>query len=386
MRIHSIYILLCTILLYTTYTQFFIYLIYYTTDGVINGNYRSSLAGCDLNRKWKTPDPVRHIEIYSTKELIKYIKLRYNISLLVDLHGHSNKKDIFVYGCVANPTIAKRYFPRLVTIPLATKPMNSGGGGGSGDRSGGQGVIGNSNNSSSSSRKSSVRGSVRSSSIVPVSHSHMTSVKSASSLPDQQQLTLTARSGTPRIEEEGDLSLPNGDLNLPNTDLSLPNTDLSLPNTGLNLPNADLSQPNTYPALTPDLEAVSDPVSARTDTLPPQDISRPDSPASVILDIRSTVTSTKSEASLSWTQEQRHSTITSTLKPSPRDDTAPPIVNYSVNNTPASYTNPYNNTVPTLDELMKWRILLFPTLLNRLSPVFSLDNCRYTPTHICFYP
>ena len=24
-------------------------------DGVINGNYRCSLAGCDLNRRWKTP-------------------------------------------------------------------------------------------------------------------------------------------------------------------------------------------------------------------------------------------------------------------------------------------------------------------------------------------
>jgi murein tripeptide amidase MpaA len=24
-------------------------------DGVINGNYRTSLAGCDLNRRWKNP-------------------------------------------------------------------------------------------------------------------------------------------------------------------------------------------------------------------------------------------------------------------------------------------------------------------------------------------
>ena len=282
-------------------------------------------------------------------------------------------------------------------------------------------MVGNSNNSSSS-RKSSVRGSVRSS-IVPVSHSHMTSVKSASSVPDPQ---LSARSG---IDEESDLSLPNTDISLPNTDLSLPNTDLSLPytdlslpntdlslpntdlslpntdlilpntdlslpntdlslpNTGLSLPNTDLSLPNTDLSLpNADLEAVSDPVSARTDTLPLQDSSRPDSAASVIIDIRSTVTSTKSEASLSWTQEQRHSTITSTLKQSPRDDTVPPIVNYSVNPTLASYTNPYNNTIPTLDELMKWRILLFPTLLNRLSPVFSLDNCRYTTTRIRFYP
>ena len=24
-------------------------------DGVVNGNYRCSLAGCDLNRRWKNP-------------------------------------------------------------------------------------------------------------------------------------------------------------------------------------------------------------------------------------------------------------------------------------------------------------------------------------------
>ena len=36
-------------------------------DGVINGNYRCSLAGCDLNRRWKTPSKVIHPTIYNTK-------------------------------------------------------------------------------------------------------------------------------------------------------------------------------------------------------------------------------------------------------------------------------------------------------------------------------
>lgn len=27
-------------------------------DGVIHGNYRCSLAGCDLNRRWKNPKKV----------------------------------------------------------------------------------------------------------------------------------------------------------------------------------------------------------------------------------------------------------------------------------------------------------------------------------------
>lgn len=33
-------------------------------DGVINGNYRSSLAGCDLNRRWKNPSDVLHPTIF----------------------------------------------------------------------------------------------------------------------------------------------------------------------------------------------------------------------------------------------------------------------------------------------------------------------------------
>lgn len=40
-------------------------------DGVINGNYRCSLAGCDLNRRWKYPSQLLHPTIYHTKKLIK---------------------------------------------------------------------------------------------------------------------------------------------------------------------------------------------------------------------------------------------------------------------------------------------------------------------------
>jgi murein tripeptide amidase MpaA len=40
-------------------------------DGVINGNYRCSLAGCDLNRRWKAPSKVLHPCIYFTKQLLQ---------------------------------------------------------------------------------------------------------------------------------------------------------------------------------------------------------------------------------------------------------------------------------------------------------------------------
>lgn len=40
-------------------------------DGVINGNYRCSLAGVDLNRRWQYPSKNWQPTIYHTKRLIK---------------------------------------------------------------------------------------------------------------------------------------------------------------------------------------------------------------------------------------------------------------------------------------------------------------------------
>ena len=60
-------------------------------DGVINGNYRCSLAGCDLNRRWKNPSMDIHPEIYYTKEMIHTLNKERGCALFCDLHGHSKK-------------------------------------------------------------------------------------------------------------------------------------------------------------------------------------------------------------------------------------------------------------------------------------------------------
>lgn len=68
-------------------------------DGVVVGNARASLSGHDLNRRWQNPDPVLNPEIYHTKaHILKTLKRR-EIMLLIDLHGHSQKKHTFMYGC-----------------------------------------------------------------------------------------------------------------------------------------------------------------------------------------------------------------------------------------------------------------------------------------------
>ena len=75
-------------------------------DGVIYGNYRCSLLGVDLNRRWLAPSRILHPTIYYTKRMIKVLSEVQEITLFVDLHGHSRKRDSFMYGCnVKNPDI-----------------------------------------------------------------------------------------------------------------------------------------------------------------------------------------------------------------------------------------------------------------------------------------
>jgi cytosolic carboxypeptidase protein 2/3 len=113
-------------------------------DGVINGNYRCSLAGCDLNRQvadplkpfffwfadqtayaycfvqWNEPSRSIHPTIFYTKIMIKRLAedrpstvfstatkknfkhktlIVSSVVLFADLHGHSRRKNIFLYGC-----------------------------------------------------------------------------------------------------------------------------------------------------------------------------------------------------------------------------------------------------------------------------------------------
>ena len=74
-------------------------------DGVIHGNSRCSLEGCDLNRKWRNPSKVieiiifltstfskeLHPTIFYTKKMIKKLHEKYGVDFFCDFHGHSKK-------------------------------------------------------------------------------------------------------------------------------------------------------------------------------------------------------------------------------------------------------------------------------------------------------
>lgn len=73
-------------------------------DGVINGNYRCNFVGADLNRRWPNPSKLLHPEIYYTKKLLKMCHLDNQVLLFCDFHGHTRKRNVFMYGCVSPVT------------------------------------------------------------------------------------------------------------------------------------------------------------------------------------------------------------------------------------------------------------------------------------------
>ncbi|XP_036434478.1 cytosolic carboxypeptidase 1 isoform X2 [Colossoma macropomum] len=75
-------------------------------DGVINGNHRCSLSGEDLNRQWLNPSAELHPTIYHTKSLLQYLTAIGRTPLVFcDYHGHSRKKNVFMYGCSIKETV-----------------------------------------------------------------------------------------------------------------------------------------------------------------------------------------------------------------------------------------------------------------------------------------
>lgn len=62
---------------------------------------RYGLTNEDLNRRWSNPNQVYHPVIYHTKGLMEYCTrvLQRPPHVFVDYHGHSRRKNVFLFGC-----------------------------------------------------------------------------------------------------------------------------------------------------------------------------------------------------------------------------------------------------------------------------------------------
>jgi hypothetical protein len=65
-------------------------------DGVILGNYRTNYPGYDLNRHWNKPSHELIPELQVLKELVDRSKPIF----CLDLHAHTKKFGVFLYGCL----------------------------------------------------------------------------------------------------------------------------------------------------------------------------------------------------------------------------------------------------------------------------------------------
>lgn len=67
-------------------------------DGVVCGNTRCSLNGEDLNRSFQNPDPKLNSVIFHVKNRVMSIKKEKKLTFYFDMHAHSKKKGVFMYG------------------------------------------------------------------------------------------------------------------------------------------------------------------------------------------------------------------------------------------------------------------------------------------------
>lgn len=81
-------------------------------DGVIYGNFRTNLAGYDINRQWQSTDKWLNPEVHAMKKLI--VK-NPGIEFVLDLHGHSKQFNSFIYGCKQESRFAEKIYPFLMS-------------------------------------------------------------------------------------------------------------------------------------------------------------------------------------------------------------------------------------------------------------------------------
>ena len=72
-------------------------------DGVCAGNYRCCLKGVDLNRQWLWPNKKSFPTIFHAKVMILALAARHPIMMVCDFHGHTKKRNAFIYGCSVKP-------------------------------------------------------------------------------------------------------------------------------------------------------------------------------------------------------------------------------------------------------------------------------------------
>ncbi|CAB3228507.1 unnamed protein product [Arctia plantaginis] len=87
-------------------------------DGVIVGNNRCSLTGKDLNRQYRTVIRETYPPVWHTKVMLRRLQEECGVAMYVDLHAHSRKHNVFIYGCESRKTSDKRLQEQVFPLML----------------------------------------------------------------------------------------------------------------------------------------------------------------------------------------------------------------------------------------------------------------------------
>ena len=92
---------------------------------IIVGNTRCNLAGADLNRQYKHAVKEAFPTVHYVKMLIaKLLEDDYSISIYCDLHAHSRKYNVFMYGCENRKRSQKYLMEQLFPLMLHKNAKN----------------------------------------------------------------------------------------------------------------------------------------------------------------------------------------------------------------------------------------------------------------------
>ena len=71
----------------------------FNVDGVILGNCKSCISGCNLDKSFSNPNRQLHSPVYNVKRIIKELKLKdKEVFAFLSIHGNSKKKSAFFRG------------------------------------------------------------------------------------------------------------------------------------------------------------------------------------------------------------------------------------------------------------------------------------------------
>eukprot|EP01083_Nonionella_stella_P011117 31613_1 len=94
-------------------------------DGVFMGNYRSTSLGYDLNRHWHHPDFEQHPTICALKFLLRQLDANNALDFYMDLHGHTNAMDAFMYCNQSLPAIPQQHTNEETTPTLVQYSLDN---------------------------------------------------------------------------------------------------------------------------------------------------------------------------------------------------------------------------------------------------------------------